>query len=229
MTVQVALKSFLLICLLVSFAVGGGNYRSAQTKPNPSPREALLAAMRAQLNAKSYRMREVQSSTGDGVGFSTITRWNYLAPDKYHATVETASGGSGKDEIILLGGVGYAKTQDGQWQNKQFGPERIELEYARLRNAVLIDHLTRARDADVRLAGQVELDGSTMLIYQYSYAGPPEQVTRHPAEVWVGVRDGLPHRIEVGWGTTQKGLKFSFKTTTSYFDYNADVIIEAPM
>lgn len=228
MTVQVALKSFLLICLLVPFAVGGGNYLAAQSKPNRSPREALLIAMRAQLNARSYRMREVQFSTGEGAGFSTITMWKYLAPDKYHAAVETPGAGV-KGELILLGGVGFAKAVDGQWQRKQFEPGRIELEVARLRNSQLIDDLTKAREADVKLAGQVELDGSTMLIYQYSYAGPREEVTRYPAEVWVGVRDGLPHRIEVGWGANQKGLQFSFKTTTSYFDYNADVTIEAPM
>lgn len=227
MKVRVEIKSFLLMCLVASLAIGGVSYPSAQSKPN-APREALLTAMRAQLNAKSYRAKEVQTGTGEDVGIGYITMGNYVAPDKYHASVERSLGSSGRSEVILLGGVAYSKKAGGEWQEKQVEPQRMELEFARLRHAGLIDNLSGARNVDVKLAGQEELDGSMMLIYQYSFS-PPETVMKLHNRVWVGVGDGLPHKIEVKWGTTQKGLKFAFKTTTTFFDYNADIVIRAPM
>jgi hypothetical protein len=85
------------------------------------------------------------------------------------------------------------------------------------------------KDADVKLVGQEELDGSPVVIYQYSYAGPQGTGTRIQTRVWVGVGNGLPTKIEVESWTSQKGLQFTLRTTTTYFDYDADIVIEAPL
>jgi hypothetical protein len=114
-------------------------------------------------------------------------------------------------------------------ERKQIDRQRIDLEFGRLRQETLIDKLTRAKDAEVRLVGQEDLDGSTMFIYQYSYEGLQGTGTWTQTRVWVGVGNELPKKIEVESRTSQKGLQFTFKTTTTYFDYDADIVIEAPM
>src|ERR1043166_7552895 len=119
--------SLFVICVFASVAVSGGSYLSTQSTPK-AYREALLTAMNSKLHAKSYRLKEIQSGAGEGVAVSTVTMGDYVAPDKYHATVETSSGNSVKSEVILLAGMAFARTAGGTWRRKQIDRQRIDLE-----------------------------------------------------------------------------------------------------
>jgi hypothetical protein len=110
--------SLFVICVFASVAVSGGSYLSTQSTPK-AYREALLTAMNSKLHAKSYRLKEIQSGAGEGVAVSTVTMGDYVAPDKYHATVETSSGNSVKSEVILLAGMAFARTAGGTWRGNR--------------------------------------------------------------------------------------------------------------
>lgn len=219
------------LVLLGLIVFGSADHLLAQAKPSmSSPRLALLAAMQAKSNAKSYRLKEVQSGGDKSSGFTTVTTTEFVAPDKSHNRAETQfNGTSSVGETILIGETAYLKMPGQEWQKKQIAPGRGKTEFARLRHELLIESLTRAKDIDVKLIGKEELNGSTMSIYQYSFVASPEVPIRIQAKIWVGEQEGLPYQIETGARVNHKGLKFNFKTTTTYSDYNSDIKIEAPL
>ena len=82
--------------------------------------------------------------------------------------------------------------------------------------------------SEFRLVGPEILDGTPTLAYQYkaNSAEPPATGT---SKIWIGVADNLPRKIEIDSTSTLNGQTYSAKTTRLYYDYNADIKIEAPI
>lgn len=206
-------------------ACGQTSPSAKATKLGDNARAALIRALQAKLDAKSYRMKVEQSSN---LGMSNTQQADYVAPDRYRVTVEMRMNGreSGKQEMIVAGQQAYSKTAEGKWQKIQVDPQRLE--FARARDRMQIENLNKAQDADVKFSGGVE-DGMQAFVYEQSLAASPKITTRTKTTTWVGIADGLPRKVEIVADTDFEGSPQSLKLTTTYYDYNADIKIEPPL
>jgi hypothetical protein len=213
------LCSYLLICTCYS------NADFSQTRPDAKPREVLIQAMTAKLNAKSYRIKVVQLGAGN---MNSVFEVDYVAPDRYHAIAEVSAGGrnSGRQELVMIGKDAYSKAADGSWKKAQLDPQRMDL--TRWRDQMLIDNLTKAQDRDVELVRREELNAMAMLIVQHSFSGSPSIPAHNRTKTWISVKDGFPYKIESDAGATYQGQAVTVKTTTTYTDYNADIKVILP-
>lgn len=219
-------RLFLLLTLCFALpACGRTSPSAAATKFGDNARQALIKALQAKLDARSYRMKMEQSST---VGMSNTQQADYVAPDRYRVSVEMRMNGreSGKQEMIVVGQQGYSKTPEGNWRKIQIDPQ--QLEFARVRDRMQIENLNKAKDADVKFSGGAQ-DGMQAFVYEQSVTAAPKTVMRSKTTTWVGIADGLPRKVELVADTDFDGSQQSIKVTTTYYDYNAGIKIEAPM
>jgi hypothetical protein len=188
--------------------VAGCSSHSAQLSPDANPRKALLSAIMAKNNARSFRAKSIEMSPG----LDSTIEGEYVAPDKYHVVsrAKVADQTSGSMETIMLGDDFYQKSTDGEWK-KLLNAGRITLTI--LLDENVVDMLHNARDDEVKLVGTDDLDGSRMFVYQML-----------SFKAWIGAADGLPHRTEaevsIGAATCRE--------ITTFYDYNADIRIQPP-
>ena len=184
------------------------------------PVEVMTKAVRAQLDAKSYRAH-VTSSPANGA--STHMLIEYSAPDRYRMTVEGPGGEAGKGfkmEYVIVGGATYVKTPNSGWVKSPVDASEMIKSF---RDPKMLDELTKA--ADVKLVGPDTLDGAPMLVYQYTQDNPMGMKFKSTAKTWLSVADGLPRKTESeGEFNGQKT-----KTLVVISDYNADIKIESPV
>jgi len=203
-----------------------------QSQPDKKPREALLAAMTARRDARSYRIKVAQASV---IG-NTLIEGDYVAPDRYRSVAEKTIGdrSSGKQEVIVVGRDSYVKTTDGGWRKEELDPKKTEFysertELYRERDEMLIQNLAKAPDSAITFVGRDELEGRPMFVFQHGFEGAPGLPGSSRTKTWVGVKDGFPYKIELESRVSYNGREFSTKTTTTYSDYNADISIEPPI
>jgi hypothetical protein len=211
--------------LAISFCACSQSPEAGQSEPSLKPREALLSAMRAKLNARSYRMKVVQSSDL----MNSEIEADYVAPDRFRAVSEANAfnRASGRQEMIILGKEAYLKPPGENWQKQEVDQQRME--FTRLRDEMLIENLARAADIEVKFVGKEELQGEPMFVYQHSSGEIPDQAAGGQTRTWVGVKDGLPYKIELDAWVKPDRQVMTVKTTTTYYDYNADIVIQRPM
>jgi len=214
----------MLLALAISLCACGAHWPGYQSQPDKKPREALLAAMKARRDARSYRSKMSQTSS---IG-NTIMDVDYVAPNRYRSVGETtlADRSSGKVEMIVIGNDSYVKAPDGTWRKEGLDPEKTEL--YRARDEMLIENLTKAPDSAVTFAGRDELEGRPMFVFQHGFGGAPGVPASSRTKTWVGIKDGFPYKIELEARVSYDGKDFSTKTTTTYSDYNANITIEPP-
>lgn len=219
-------RVFVLIGLTLSFPAGGSALppRAASTFGDGA-REALIKALTAKLNARSYRIKQVQTTN---VGLSITQGVDYVAPDRYHVIAEAGTDArkGARQEMILIGQRAYSKTPAGTWQETQIDLQKLEM--TRARDRMLIENLRKAQDADIKFSGGVQ-DGMQAFVYEQTIAAAPKIVTRSRTTTWVGVADGFPRKVEIAADTDFDGRALSLKSTTTYYDYNADIRIKAPL
>ncbi|HEX8458813.1 MAG TPA: hypothetical protein VF656_16070 [Pyrinomonadaceae bacterium] len=203
--------------------VGGNNGSGGATKAviseNDKPADVLTRAMRAQLDAKSYRAR-IETTSPDGTANMLV---EYAAPDNYRMTGETQPGGNAKPvkmEYVIAGGATYVKVPNGQWVRSPIDAGQMIKAF---RDPKMLDEL--AKTADVKLVGTDNIDGAPMLVYQYTQTNPLGMQLKANSKTWVAVADGLPRKTET---EGEMGGKKS-KTLINMSDYNADIRIEAPV
>ena len=212
----------------VSLPGGGGNNsggtNTAVISENDKPLDVMTRAMRAQLDAKSYRAH-VTSSMADSTASKMVIE--YVAPDRYRMTVEGQGGGDGggagknfKMEYVIVGGATYMKTPGSGWVKSPVDASSIIKGF---RDPKMLDELTKT--ADVKLVGPDTLDGAPMLVYQYSQNNPMGLNLKSTAKTWVAVSDGLPRKTESEGEFNGKKTK----TLVNITDYNADITIESPV
>jgi hypothetical protein len=198
----------------------GGGFGAAAISENDKPVEVMTKAMRAQLDAKSYRAH-VTTSTADGMTNKMLIE--YVAPDRYRMTGEGQGGGAGKGfkmEYVIVGGATYIKTPNGGWVKSPVDASGIIKGF---RDPKMLDEL--AKTADVKLVGADTLDGAPMLVYQYTQNNPMGMQLKSTAKTWLSVADGLPRKTETEG--EYNGTKT--RTLVTMSDYNADIKIDAPM
>ncbi|HEY1404079.1 MAG TPA: hypothetical protein VGB05_08140, partial [Pyrinomonadaceae bacterium] len=122
---------------------GGGAAATAAISENDKPLDVMTKAMRAQLDAKSYRAH-VTSSAGDGTTNKLLIE--YAAPDRYRMTGEGQGEGTGKGfkmEYVIVGGATYIKNPNGGWVKSPVdGGEMIKA----FRDPKMLEELAKTAD-----------------------------------------------------------------------------------
>jgi hypothetical protein len=197
---------------------GGGGSRAAAISENDKPLDAMTRAMRAQLDAKSYRAH-VTSTLSDGTSNAMVIE--YVAPDRYRMTNDAQVGGKGyKQEFIITGNATYLKAPDGSWVKSPVDASSIVKAF---RDPKMLDEL--AKTADVKFVGADTIDGTPMLVYQYTQNNPMGMNLKSTSKTWLSVADGLPRKTETEGEYDGKKTK----TLVTISDYNADIKIESPV
>jgi outer membrane lipoprotein-sorting protein len=203
-----------------SGSTGGGTPSAAAISENDKPVDAMTRAMRAQLDAKSYRAH-VTSTTADGAATKMLIE--YAAPDRYRMTGEAPGGEAGKNfkmEYVIVEGATYIKTPGGGWVKSPVdGGEMIKA----FRDPKMLDEL--AKTADVKFIGPDTFEGAPMLVYQYTQTNPMGMKLKSTSRTWLSVADGLPRKTETEGEFDGKKTK----TLITMTDYNADIKIESPI
>lgn len=202
-----------------SGSTGGGSGATA-ISASDQPLDVMTKAMRAQLDAKSFRAR-VTSSAANGPANKMVIE--YVAPDRYRMVSEGQSGGENKvpgQEFIIVGKTTYIKGPNGQWAKAPFDMGEMVKAF---RDPKVLDEL--AKTADVKYVGAETLDGVPMLIYEYTQNNPMGLNLKSQAKTWLSVADGLPRKTET------EGVFNGVKTKTlmTLSDYNSDIKIESPL
>lgn len=198
----------------------GGTTTSAVISENEKPLDVMTRAMRAQLDAKSYRAH-VTSSISDGTSNAMVIE--YVAPDRYRMTTEGQGGSAGKGfkmEYVIAGNATYIKTPNSGWVKSPVDASQIVKAF---RDPKMLDEL--AKSADVKFVGADTLDGAPMLVYQYTQVNPMGLKMTSTAKTWLSVADGLPRKTESEGEFDGKKTK----TLVRISDYNADIKIESPV
>jgi hypothetical protein len=193
---------------------------AAAISESDKPVDVMTKAVRAQLDAKSYRAH-VNSSTATGANTTMLIE--YSAPDRYRMTVEGAGGEAGKGfkmEYVIVGGATYVKLPERGWVKSPIDASGMIKSF---RDPKMLDELTKT--ADVQLVGADTLDGAPMLVYQYTQNNPMGMKVKSTSKTWLSVADGLPRKTETEGEFN--GAKTKMLMTMS--DYNADIKIDAPL
>ncbi|HYO98769.1 MAG TPA: hypothetical protein VER76_00995 [Pyrinomonadaceae bacterium] len=201
---------------------GGGSAApttaAAAISADDKPLDVMTKAMRAQLDAKSYRAH-VTSSVSDGTTSSMVIE--YVAPDRYRMTSEAKPGGgqSYQMEYVIVGGETYIKAPNRGWVKSPIDAGGMIKAF---RDPKMLDEL--AKTADVKYVGAETLDGEPALVYQYTQNNPLGTNLKSSSKTWLSVADGLPRKTETdGEFNGQKT-----KTLVKMSGYNSDIKIEAP-
>lgn len=197
---------------------GGKAGSAAVISSSDDPLNVMTRAMRAQLDAKSYRAN-MDSSTSNGTTSKLIVE--YAAPDRYRLVTDTQSGGkSFGREIIIIGKDTYMKASGGQWMKS---PVDMGSMISSFRDPKVLDELTKG--AEIKFVGPDMLDGKPMLVYTYTLNNPAGVNLKSVAKSWIAVSDGLPRKTE----TDGEFGGIKSKTIATMSDYNGDIKIEPPI
>ncbi|HEY9405528.1 MAG TPA: hypothetical protein VIQ24_22955 [Pyrinomonadaceae bacterium] len=200
-------------------SVGGNTGGAAAISENDKPLDVMTRAMRAQLDAKSYRAH-VTSTLADAAPNKMVIE--YAAPDRYRM-IREGQGGSGEEngrmEFVVVGDAMYIKKPDGGWARAPVNAGEMIKSF---RDPKMLDEL--AKTADVKFVGADTLDGAPMLVYQYTQNNPMGMNLKSTSKTWLSVADGMPRKTETEGVFDGKKTN----TTVTISDYNADIKIETP-
>jgi hypothetical protein len=213
-----------LCCLLFVVAACSSLSKIAPMTASADPRADVTKAMRASLAAKSYRSRMVITSSS---GSNRTMTAEIVAPDRMRMTAEMDMPGRGtrKNETIIIGKETYVKAGDGPWQKNPMGMGDL---IAQFRDSKAIDAI--AEKAQVKYLGTDSLSGAPMLVYQFTMKdllGPGKDGV---SKIWIGATDSLQHQVESESDVDplNTGKMIHTKITSTFYDYDADIKIEAP-
>lgn len=198
---------------------GGGSASTSAgvISTNDKPLDAMLKAVHAQLDAKSYR-GHIETTASNGTTSKLLVE--YAAPDRYHLSTESQTNGRQFNiEYIIVGKDTYMKTNNGAWARF---PVDMSSMLTSIRNPRMMDELTKG--ADVRLVGADTLDGVPTLVYEYTMNNAAGMNIKSTAKTWVAIADGLPRKTESE--SDFNGVKT--KSVATITDYNSDIKIELP-
>jgi outer membrane lipoprotein-sorting protein len=119
-------------------------------------------------------------------------------------------------EMILIGSTAYLKLGD-KWQKAAL-PKGIDLSLADPKKL----ETEMGTTTDIKFVGSEVLDGTPTWVYQYTtnIKGPP--ALKMSSKSWIGIADNLPRK-------TEQESKPGQKTTVTFYDYNANITINAPI
>jgi hypothetical protein len=199
-------------------AVGGAG-APPTTTPVPglpgNARDAVLAAMRAQLAQPAYRVRQ-SSAYGGATGTRLI---EFVAPDRLRLVDEAGA----SPAVVVIGSRGWRQV-DGRWQADDGSASAMAGALATMGNPAVVSGLAE-KISEVRDLGGETLNGEAVRLFQYStVTGPAEAPITSTTKLWVRSADGLPVKQEV-YGNLAGGAA----TTVQFFEYDPGLSIEAPL
>lgn len=218
-----------LLCLTIacvaSMAIAAGATKSEtgilQVSPNGDNRETIVRALRGLRAPKSFRMRQEWSSTDRrATAFVEVVK-----PDCSHTTQNN------NEETIVIGEKGYSRKGKGPWLKFTVGMT-VDVSVAPQSDI----HEQIKSIEQVKFIGADTLDGVSVLAYEYEQIDASGKKIAGQYRIWIGSKDGLAYRTESetqcraqDWGGKpgDAGL-IPIKVVTTYYDYNADIIIELP-
>jgi hypothetical protein len=171
-----------------------------------NPLDALTRAFRGWGGVKSFR---VKMTTASGTAAGLEMTMERVMPDRFHMV-------SKQFEAIMIGQTFYMKI-GAQWQ-KMVMPNSIDLSFADVKKY----ETELGASSETKLIGPDVLDGTPTLVYQYTTTIKTPTPTTVTSKVWIAVADGLPRKME-------SESKAGTKTVMTFYDYNANISIEAPI
>ena len=189
-------------------ATAGGPQATTPSGGNTADFEMLAQAISAQLAAKSYRAR-MDTVFEEQDRSATV---EFVAPDRFHMTSDFA-------ENIAIGSNTWMKVENKSWQKS---PVDMSQALKQFRNPKMLEEMRK--NTTVKALGPDTLDGMPMNVFETITANAPGTDSPVHGKIWVGAADNLPRRAE----TVGEFKGKTSKVTITYFDYNADIKIEAP-
>jgi hypothetical protein len=142
-------------------------------------------------------------------------RIDVVMPDRFHMA-------SDQMEIIVAGSTAYLKLPTGKWQKVAGG---TDMSFANIKK--MQEEFKNSQQ--VKEIGSDTLDGVPTSVYEFTTKlpkgdkAPPGMPDSYQAKIWVSNADALPRKLEGVAPDT------GYTTTVIYYDYNADITIEAPV
>jgi hypothetical protein len=177
---------------------------TATTNPAANPLDALRSAF------ASWAVRNPCAKMVQTKGTTTTLEGTLEAvPDRFHMVTKQI-------EMIAIGKTFYMKTGT-TWQKVTL-TQGLDFSFADIKKWQ--DELGVA--TETKFIGADVLDGAPMLVYEYktTVKGPPAITST--TKVWLAVSDRLPRKTET---ISTSGAK----TVMNFYDFNANVAIEAPI
>ncbi len=176
------------------------------TATSANPLEALRTAFGGWAGTRSFRIKMVQTK---GTTTTLEGTFEVVLPDRFHMVAKQL-------EAIEIGKTFYLKTGT-TWQKVTL-TKAIDFSLADVKKWQ--DELGVASEA--KSIGADVLDGAPMVVYEYktTIKGPPAITST--SKVWIAVSDRLPRKIE---STSSSGAK----TIMTFYDFNANIVIEPPI
>ena len=199
---------------------------TAPLTASADPRADMVKAMRASLDAKSYRSRIATTAGSDGHNINITAE--FVAPDRMRIVTEMDMPGQSpnKSERIYIGKQSYARAGDAPWQKDSLDMSDM---FSQMRDPKLIEAVQKA---EVKYVGTESLNGAPMLIYQYKIKDVLGTGIDSNSKMWIGATDNLQHQVETESDfadPSNTGKMMHSKTTITFYDYNTDIKIEPPM
>jgi hypothetical protein len=198
---------WLVTLILAALCIVGPTASAAQS--DSSARDAVLKAMRAQRDAKMYR---VHMTLNNGTIQNVL---EYVAPDRFHLT---SSNGA---ETIIVGDKTYQRQKGGQWVPF---PIDIGSIIAQFRDPKYLDQLAQGL-TDVQQVGSDTLNGMKMIVYTFKTdqkAGDIQVTSTY--KLWIGASDGLPYKQEV-----QSHIVEIASNAVNTIEYDPSIKIDPPL
>lgn len=175
-------------------------------------KSTLIASLQTDLMKRSLRAQV----TSETAGTTTPMTIEYVPPDRYH--IVTSSAGM-NFEMIIIGKQAWQKAGE-TWQ---VFPTDFSALISSMSNELSAEAL--AGITDVQTVGTENLDGAPMTVYSYKSTTTVSGVTTTSnAKLWVGVRDGLPHKA-----VSESTLNGVATKTTQLITYDPALKIEPPI
>ncbi|MCL4488487.1 MAG: hypothetical protein M1570_10215 [Chloroflexi bacterium] len=178
--------------------------------PSPtlgSPSDVVSNAFKAMAGVKSFRVK--MTSTGIPGVINKEMTIEVVMPDRFHLTGPNT-------DIVLIGKTVYMKV--GTKWSKVASMKGFDLSGAD--PSKLQANLKTS--ADFKIIGTDVVNDTPTYVLQYTtnIKGPPAQ--KILTKVWVGIKDGLPYQSETR-------PKAGQDITMTFYDYNANISINAPI
>jgi TonB family protein len=206
----------------MAFAAGATKSEagSLQVSPKGDIRETIVRALNGLRIPKSFRMRRVLS----GGGCNTATVLEVMKPDRSH-TIQNEN-----DETIFIGKKGYGRKENGPWVKFTDG---MTEDFTRAQSDI---NVQIKRIGQVKLLGADTVNGVSVLGYEYEHIDASGKRTSDPSKIWIGLKDGLAYKTESETqcpaenccGKPGDTSFITIKVVTTYYDFNAEIIIDLP-
>ena len=203
------------------------------------PREEIESAYKKLFSSRSYRANLVETGSADGSDPETFKAdFEFAAPYRFR-TIQTGETErlSFPGEWIFIENDSYTKMPNSNWKKSSIKGEKLmdgrELPSNFYPNLQMMEESFSTNynsSDDITLIGQDNLGGLPAKIYQFSSSldvGTQKKSTKN--KMWIGVKDGLPYRIETDTEHIMGPHTVKSKVVITFYDFGADIRIEPPI